>query len=135
MLDIHSQFEVKRLLSPARVADTTAQVSQIIDLATYDGAEIAIAIGTLADADATFDVKLDHGDVANLSDAAEVTAADYLYGTVADFTFAADDTVQQFGYRGPKRYIRLTITPAANSGNADLSAIVILRKKKVGSTL
>ena len=37
-----------------------------------------------------------------------------------------DDEVRKIGYIGDKRYVRLTITPAANTGNADLSAIAVL---------
>jgi hypothetical protein len=136
MLDIHGNFEVKRLISPLTQTNSdTAIVSQIIDLANYDGCEILLAIGGLTDADATFAQTFEHSDDSGMSGAVAVPAAD-LIGAPAAFTFAADDTVQQWGYRGNKRYIRLTITPTNNnSGAAPLGAVVLLRKKKVGSTL
>jgi hypothetical protein len=86
-----------------------------------------ILIGALADADATFAVTMEHGNQANLSDAAAVPAAQ-ISGTLAlaGFTFAADDQVRKVGYLGSKRYVRLTITPTGNTGNAFIAAAALL---------
>lgn len=127
MQDLHNNIQVKRAISPTRVADNTAQVSQIIDRAGYDSVEFVIAIGTLADADADFTVLLEDGDNSSLTDNAAV-ADSKLLGTEAEATFdqSNDDEVRKIGYRGNKRYLRLTITPSGNAGNADLSAVAIL---------
>lgn len=131
--DMANQFEVKRLLSPASVSDNTAQVSQIIDTRDYDGVLILLNVGSIADADATFAVLLEHGDVSNLSDAAAVEDADMTSQTAgtapetaAAFQFDDDNEVRKIGYIGNKRYIRLTITPSANASAALLSAICLL---------
>lgn len=133
MRDLISNIQVKRALSPVSVADNTAQVSQIIDRQGYDSLSFLILTGSLADADATFAVLVEEGDVSNLSDAAAVADADLIsqtYGTApetaAAFTFAADDNVRKIGYRGVKRYVRLTITPAANASAALLAAVALL---------
>lgn len=126
-------FDVVPAVYPERVSDNTAQVGPIIDLQAYASCHFAIAIGTLADSDATFDVKLDEGDDSSLSDASEVTSANSLVGTKSDFDFDDDDSAIHFGYRGSKRYVRLTITPSGNSGAADVAAVCILEKKKVGT--
>lgn len=125
--DLSSNLEVHRAISPTRVIDNTPQVSQVIDLANRGSCLFAIAAGTLADADATFTATVHHGDQANLSDAA-VVPADYLVGSAAgaSFGFADDDQTRKVGYIGPKRYVRLTITPANNAGNADLGAAALL---------
>ena len=128
MRDFMSTIEIRRAISPAAaVADNTALVTQIIDLAGYDGCVFAINIGALADADATFGVTIEHGDTANLADTAAVPAAQ-LDGTLAlaSFTFAEDNKMRKLGYRGSKRYVRLTITPANNGGNAFIDAVAIL---------
>lgn len=127
MRDLHNNVHVKRVLSPVSVADNTAQVGQIIDRQGYHALEYVIAAGSLADADATFTVLLEEGDAANLSDAAAVADADLL-GTeaLASFTFADDDKVFKLGYKGGKRYTRLTITPAANASAALLCAVAVL---------
>ena len=127
MKDLHNNIHVKRVLSPVSVADTTAQVGEIIDRQGYDSLEYVIAIGSVADADATFTVLLEEGDAANLSDAAAVADADLL-GTeaLAAFQFDDDNEVRKLGYKGNKRYTRLTITPVANASAALLSAVAML---------
>lgn len=111
----------------AAIADNTAQVSAIIDTRGSDSLTWVIATGILADVDATFAVTMDHGEAANLSDAAAVPAAD-IAGTLAlaGFTFAADGATRKVGYIGSKRFVRLTVTPAANTGAAPLAIIAIL---------
>lgn len=127
MRDLANHLAVKRAISPVSVADNTPVVSQIIDLAGFDKAMIAIALGSIADADAAFAVLLQHGDAANLSDAADVPDSQ-LTGTeaAAGFKFDSDDQTRKIGYVGPKRYLRLTITPANNAGAALIAAVAIL---------
>ena len=128
MRDLISNLHLKRAIAPAAaVSDNTAFVSQIIDVQGYDSLTFAILAGSLADADATFTTLVEHGDAANLSDAAAVADAD-LVGTeaLASFTFADDNKVFKIGYRGLKRYVRLTITPANNSGASYIAALAIL---------
>lgn len=126
LFDLHNKLGVARAISPVSVADNTAQVSQIIDMQGKKSLMFAIATGSLADADVTFTVLVQHGDVANLSDAADVPD-DMLNGTeaLAGFTFAADDGARKIGYRGDKRYVRMTITPANNASAAVISALAI----------
>ena len=137
MKDFHNNIKHTRAISPTRVADDTALVGQIIDNADFDSLEYIIAIGTIADVDATFAVLLEHGDDSGLSDVAAVPDSELL-GTEsgAGFDFSNDDEVRKLGYIGAKRYTRLTITPAANGGNADISAVAIqahARKKPQSS--
>lgn len=127
MKDLMNLIDVKRVISPVSVADNTAQVGQIIDRKGFDGLTYLIATGSLADADATFTVLLEHGDAANLSDAVAVPDDD-LIGTeaLAGFVFSDDDKCRKLGYKGAKRYTRLTITPAANASAALLCAVAVL---------
>jgi len=130
MRDFASTLHMKRAISPqAARTDNTPIVSEIVDIAGYSGLVFAINIGANTDANATFAVLVEHGDAANLSDAA--AAPDYnLTGTeaLAGFTAASDDNkLRKIGYVGPKRYVRLTITPAGNdSGNIFVDAIALL---------
>lgn len=127
MKDLHNNIHVKRVLSPVSVADTTAQVGQIIDRQGYNSLEYLIATGSIADADATFTILLEEGDDASLTDAAAVADADLL-GTeaLAAFQYDDDNEVRKLGYKGHKRYTRLTITPVANASAAVLSAVAVL---------
>lgn len=135
MRDIANSLHVLPAIAPVVATDNTALVSAIIDLQGYGGAMFAIATGTLADADATFTVLLEEGDAANLSDAAAVADAD-LIGTeaLAGFTFASDGVTRKLGYIGAKRYLRLTITPANNTGNAPLCAMAVLGRPALAPT-
>ena len=132
MRDLHNNIAVKPVISPQVGTDNTAMVGAIIDRQGMESLEYIIATGTLADADATFTALLEEGDASNLSDAAAVADADLL-GTeaLASFTFASDDKVFKLGYKGKKRYTRLTITPAANTGNAPISAVAVMEALNV----
>lgn len=126
MRDLHNNIKTSRAISPVVITDDTAAVSEIIDTRGYDSLEFVIATGTLADADATFTVLIEDGDDSGLSDNAAVSD-DFLLGTESDasFTFSDDDTVKKIGYVGNKRYVRLTITPTNNTGNAPVSAVAV----------
>lgn len=127
MNDLFNNVNLKRAISPVSVADNAAQVGQIIDHQGSGSALYVIPLGSIADADATFTVLLEEGNDPALADAAAVADADLL-GTeaLAGFNFADDNKVRKLGYKGNKRYTRLTITPAANTGAALLSAVCVL---------
>ena len=128
MRDLMNNIDVKVAIAPlaTALADNTASVSTILDTQGSNSATLVILTGTLVDADATFAVTMDDGNVSNLSDAAPVAAAQ-LIGTLAlaSFTFAEDIKCRKIGYGGSKRYIRATITPSANTGAAPLAALWI----------
>lgn len=127
--DLHNHIQPKRGISPVAAAptDNTPIVSQIVDMRDFGAAEFVILTGSLADADATFTTLLEVGDVSNLSDAS-TPAAGELLGTaaLASYLFSDDDKVFKIGYVGPKRYARVTITPAANTGNHCIAGVWIL---------
>lgn len=120
MRDMHNCIKWSRGLSPvAAGTDNTAYVSQIVDTANFDATEFLLLIGANTDADATFTVLVEDGNAANLSDNAAVADA-YLLGTeaAASFDYSNDNETRKIGYIGPKRYVRVTITPANNgAGN------------------
>ena len=128
MRDIMSRMDVKRAIAPVSVADNTAQVSQIIDMQGNDALTFVILTGAIADVDATFTVLVEHGDAANLSDAAAVPD-EQLIGTevLAAFQFDDDNECRKIGYRGGRRYVRLTVTPVNNASAALLAAVAVLR--------
>lgn len=127
MRDLHNNIEIRTAIVPYVATDNTAAVSSIIDTSGFAGVEFAICTGTLADADATFTVLVEDDTASNMATAAAV-ADTSLLGTeaAASFTFAADGATRKIGYIGTKRYVRLTITPALNAGNAPLAAVAIL---------
>jgi hypothetical protein len=126
MRDLHDNINPTKP-DVVTVTDTTAVVSGIVDTQGFDALEFVIAAGTLADVDATFTVLVEDGAASNLSDAAAVADA-YLLGTeaLAGFTFAEDQKTRKVGYIGPKRYVRCTVTPVANTGSAPIAIVPIL---------
>jgi hypothetical protein len=135
MRDLFNAITVARAIAPASVSDNTAQVGQIIDGQGYGSLTFAIAVGSVADADATFTVLVEHGDAANLSDAAAVPDTGLL-GTeaLAGFTFADDNATRKIGYVGGKRYVRLTVTPVGNASAALFGAVAVLGHAQLAPT-
>jgi hypothetical protein len=137
-MDLHNNIDVRRGLSPIVAGtDNTPYVSQIVDRHGYGSCEFVILVGANTDSDATFGVLVEDGDAANLSDHAAV-ADDFLIGTEAQagFTAADDDNkVKKVGYCGGKRYVRVTVTPAANnSGNVYIAGVWLLGHPKKAPT-
>lgn len=124
-MDMHYSVKYSRAISPAAATtDNTAWTSQILDTANFKHNELVLMIGALADADATFTVLLEEGDDSGLSDAAAVADANMLgTETLAGFQFDDDNETRKLGYIGTKRYIRATVTPANNTGNAFLAGV------------
>lgn len=135
MRDLHNHIAVQRALSPVSVADNTAQVSQTIDRRGYGSLEFAIAIGAVADVDATFTVLVEHGDESNMSDAEAVADAELL-GTeaLAGFQFDDDNETRKIGYVGNKRYVRVTVTPANNASGALVCVLALLGHASIQPT-
>jgi hypothetical protein len=129
---VHSQ-KYAVAIPPVVVADNTAQVGNWIDRSGFESLTFAIATGTLADADATFAVLVEHADADDKSDAEAVPdeglisqAPGVAPEAAAGFTFEADNATRKIGYVADKRYVRVTITPTGNGGNAPLCAIADL---------
>jgi hypothetical protein len=136
MRDLHNTIHVRRVISPVSEAANTALVGQIIDSQGFDSLEYIIATGSIADVDATFTVLLEDGNNSGLSDAAAVADADLL-GTevLAAFQFDDDNETRKLGYKGNKRYTRLTITPVNNASAAVISAVAILGHPEIAPTI
>lgn len=99
----------------AQTNSDTAIVSAILDTADFGGAVFVGIFGTNTDANATFTVLVEDGDVSTLSDNAAV-ADEFLTGIEAmGLDYADDNKVFKIGYTGPKRYVRVTLTPSGNN--------------------
>lgn len=131
-VELHNEFEYRTLIAPvAAVTNDTAAVSEIIDLANCIGCELVCVLGTNADTDMTRTVLVEHDDASGFGTAVAVPDSD-LVGTEAGAAtnFSHDKKTFKIGYLGMKRYIRLTVTPADNTGNEFIAGIAVLRKRK-----
>lgn len=122
--DLKDNIAVNFVLN-SDVSDNTAQVGVVQDHRGSKSHTYVINIGAVADADATFTTLLEESDVSN-SGFTAVADADMI-GTEAQasFQFDSDNSVRTLGYIGAKRYTRLTITPANNTGAASFSSVCI----------
>ena len=129
MRDLATSLKTILLITPQiQTNSDTAIVSAIIDRAGFDSLTLAIALGTLTDPGVTSTILVEDGDASNLSDAAAVDDK-YLIGTEAGaaFTEASDLKVSKIGYKGPKRYVRVTVTPSGNAAGAiPIAGVAIL---------
>lgn len=126
MRDLHNQIKCSLAEPPvAAVTDNTAFVSTILDTAGFSSAEFVGILGTITDADATFTVLVEDGNDSGLSDAAAVDDLHLLGVEAMGLDFADDNKVFKIGYVGPKRYVRVTVTPANNVGNIFFAAVWI----------
>lgn len=115
-------------IPPVVVADGSSQVSVAVDTQGHESATFVIALGTLADADATWSVTVKHGDTATQGDHEEVEDV-FLVGTEADagFQFDDDDKCKKIGYIGPKQFVSIEIdNVTANTGNAPMAVVCLL---------
>ena len=129
-----NNVNIKRVISPASVADNTAQVGQVIDRQGYGDVLYVIATGSLGDAGAEFTALLEECDTSGGTYTA-VADADML-GTeaLASFIQTDDDKCFKLGYKGIKRYSRLTITPTNNATASLLCAVAILGSPEMAPT-
>ena len=135
MKDLMNNVHPLRAIAPAVVIDNTAQVSAIIDRRGFDSVTFLIVTGTVADADITVTALLEESDDSGFSTSNAVADEDLL-GTeaLAGFTFADDNETRKLGYVGIKRYLRLTLTPANNTGNLPVAAIALLGHPSLSPT-
>jgi len=135
-LDITNTRTIKQAHAYANVTDNTPFVSGIIDTANALGVNFAVHVHAAADADTTITALLEDSDNSGMSPATAV-ADEYLVGTEAGMAlqFDSETKVAKIGYLGHKRYVRLTLTSANNSGNLSLSSTVtLLRANPVGNS-
>ena len=125
--DLHNNLKMQRVVSPISATGNTALVGAIIDRQGYGSLEFAITLGTITTAGTTYTPLLEESDAANMSGSNVVASTDLL-GTIAAASFVDSEvnTTKKVGYRGAKRYVRLTLTPAGNTGASTIAATAVM---------
>lgn len=122
LLDLHNNVKFSLAEPPvAAVTGDTPYVSTVADMVNFGALEFIGIFGTNTDANATFTVLVEDSD-----DNSTFAAVDdaYLLGVEAmGLDFADDNSVFKIGYIGPKRYVRVTVTPSGNSGDIFFAAV------------
>lgn len=130
MNNLFEGAKIVNAIVPNTASGNTPLVSGIIDRVGYQGpVEFVITTGVLTTGGATYAVTMEHGDDSALADTAAPAAAQ-LVGTLAAASFAQANgsSVFHVGYNGPKRYLRLTITPTGSTGAASIAAAAVLQR-------
>lgn len=126
MKDLKAELAVVHLLDPQTINDTDT-VSKILDLAGFDGALIAVAMGTFTGVDTDSKVLpvLQESDTTTGTDFADVAAGN-IHGafSVVDAT-TKDNTTQVVGYKGKKRYIRVNLDFTTGTGGISAAPVSV----------
>ena len=127
---IHNET-YKVAIPPVVLTDNTGQVGNWIDRSGYDSLSFAILTGTLTGTP-TFTVLMEDADASDYSDAwavAECGSLSQVEGvaaaTAAGLGVAVSNNVAKIGYIGGKKFVRITVNPASNTG-APLAAVAKL---------
>lgn len=126
MKDIHNTLKLTRVISPISQAGNVAMVGAIIDRQGFTSLEFAVTLGTVTTAGTTYTALLEEGSASDLT-GSNVVAGEDLIGTaaLASFVDSEVNTTKKLGYKGNKRYVRLTMTPAGNTAASTMAAIAI----------
>ena len=112
------------------IASDTTTAGNIIAAADFDhGINFTFFSGAYSDGD--YDILIEHGDAANLSDAAAVPD-EQLTGQDPESTDSpetqaqidAANEIKKIGYVGPKAFVRLSVVSTSTSSGATLGSIV-----------
>ena len=124
--DIHNDLKMAVALAAQVIASDTTTVGEIIDNQEAESLEFVFQTGVLTDGD--YALLIEHGDAANLSDAAAVPDTELL-GTEAGASFTADTDDKKtgkIGYVGSKRYVRASIVSTNFAATGALVAVLAI---------
>jgi hypothetical protein len=118
--DLNNQIAVVSSVAPA-AALTATTTGAAVDLAGFRSAAVVVHAGVATDG--TFTPHVEESDESGSGFTA--VAAAHLSGSFAAITAAADELVQEVGYLGTKRYIRVVLTETVASAGAFITAVVV----------
>ena len=131
MRDGLSSIQVKTGYGAYYYQGNTAWQTAAIDIQGYDSLTFIVAVGAVLDADTVVTTLMQESDdgttFTDVADADMVTQTDGTAPeTAAGFQFDDDGEVRKIGYIGSKRYAKLYLTPANNTGTAAAAIIAVL---------
>ena len=135
--ELHHNVKFSKAISAINYTGAGTDDGDIIDRQGFGSLEFQCIVGVDANLDGSnhLQFKLQHGDDAALADAADVVIGDLigdLIGGLTEVTTgifaivdapAEDDTVFSIGYKGNKRYVRLSIIVTGATTDCPAGAI------------
>ena len=125
--DLHSRTKGVIAFAPVDLASDTTTAGAIIDRDGFEALEILVFSGVLTDG--AYELVIEDGDVANLSDAA-VVASTFLLGVFTDLALTDDATIERIGYIGHKRYVRISVITTGTTTSGFLAGAALLGSAK-----
>jgi hypothetical protein len=126
-MDLKNNIGVARSLGAASQADPSVPVNGTgVDLSGYDGALVLIEAGVIAGASGTLTFEVQESD--DNSSYTAVASGD-LDGTEPVIAAANDDQIHLIGYKGIKRYIRVSITAKSGTTPTMPCSATVLRTR------
>lgn len=125
--DFKSNFELSVAANFVTQADNTALVATVTR-GYEDMSALALVLGSVADADATFTLAVTESDDNSSYDTAPISSYN---GTLTGVAFDDDNTVHVVSYFGKKKYWRLTVTPVNNTGSLNFGILKISGHQRV----
>lgn len=129
--DMHNNVFMAMARNTAAITTNTTTAGIIIDTQGYESLEFVAFSG--ARTDGSYLPLIEESDDAAMSGANAVDDEDLL-GTEVAATIAAANTVKRIGYRGGKRYVRLSFVSTGVTSGATLGAVAVLGKAMVRPT-
>ena len=130
--EITTKMKQQLAFNVAAITSDTTTTGNIIDVSDADGG-VNFTFFSGAYTDGSYVLLVEEGNDSGLSDAAAVddlqlVAQDTSSATApeAQTTIAAANKIKRIGYRGSKRYVRLSIVSTSTSSGATLGATVDL---------
>lgn len=135
MKDLHNKIAVKDAVSPVATTGNTAITGLTIDRQGFNSVEFIATLGTITTAGTTYTVEVQESDTTTGGDFTAVADIDLL-GTEAAASFVDSEinTSKKIGYVGIKRYVRVKVTPAGNTGASTFSAVAVLGNPALAPT-
>lgn len=125
MKQLNNQIAVVHLMDPADLAHSDT-VSNILDMAGFDGAVVSVNVGALTGVDASnyLTPVLQESDTTTGTDFTDVAASN-IHGAFSKIdSTSKDQVVQTVGYAGKKRYIRVNLDYTGTGITASLLDVV-----------
>lgn len=128
MKDLHNNIAVKTAMAITATTGNAAISGTAIDRQGFSSVEFVASLGTITTAGTKYAIEVQESDTTTSGDFTAVADVDLL-GTNASVGFDGDTEagfVKKIGYVGIKRYVRVKVTPAGNTGASTFGVVAVL---------
>lgn len=125
MKDLHNNIALKTAMAITATTGNTAVLGTAIDRQGFNSVEFVATLGTITTSGTAYAVEVQESDTTTSGDFTKVADVDLLGDAVA-FADSEIGTSKKIGYVGIKRYVRVKVTPAGNTGESTFGVVAVL---------